>query len=372
MRRLLVLLMLAVVLGSVPGAQGPTARTLDIYVIDVEGGEATLFVAPSGESLLVDTGWPALGGRDADRIQAVAKQAGVTRIDHLVVTHFHGDHAGGVAQLDARLPIRHFIDHGPPVGDDERAQLESYVSGVGNRPRTLAKPGDTIPIAGLNVRVIASGGAVLPKSPAGPQNPLCSAFTRQGPEITKRAGDPGDGRSVSLSLSYGKFRTVIMGDLNWNNEFDLMCPSNPLGEVDVYLVSHHGSDTSGSPAFVHALRPRAAIMNNGPRKGGAVQTFQILAASPGLEDLWQNHYSVPGGAQHNRAEAFIANLDEGTRLPGAAADAAPVHMGPGQLDQGVGKRRRRFHHHQQPDRNDEAISTPRLTVRAGMSPRRVR
>lgn len=328
MQRLLVFLLLSIALGSVPGAQTPTARTLDIYVVDVEGGEATLFVAPSGESLLVDTGWPGFDGRDADRIQTVAKLAGVTRIDHLVITHFHGDHAGGVTQLDARLPIRHFIDHGPPVGEDERTQLETHVNIVGNRPRTVAKPGDTIPLAGLNVRVIASGGAVLPKSQGVPPNPLCSTFTRQGPEITKRAGDAGDGRSVSLSLTYGKFRTVIMGDLNWNNEFDLMCPSNPLGQVDVYLVSHHGSDTSGSPAFVHALRPRAAIMNNGPRKGGAVQTFQVLAASPGLEDLWQNHYSVAGGSQHNRPEPFIANLDEGTRLPGAAPDAAPVHMGP--------------------------------------------
>ena len=325
---MLPVLSLCVFLGSVPGAQTPAARTLDIYVIDVEGGEATLFVAPSGESLLVDTGWPGFDGRDADRIQAVAKRAGVTRIDHLVVTHFHGDHAGGVSQLDARLPIGRFVDHGSIVGDDERMQLESYLGVRGGRPRTEAKPGDIIPLAGLNVGVIAAGGAVLPQPQAGPPNPLCGSFKRQGPEITKRAGDAGDGRSVSLSLTFGRFRTVIMGDLNWNNEFDLMCPNNPLGEVDLYLVSHHGSDTSGSPALVHALRPRAAIMNNGPRKGGAVQTFQILAASPGLEDLWQNHYSVPGGREHNRPEPFIANLDEGARLPGAAPDAAPVHMGP--------------------------------------------
>jgi beta-lactamase superfamily II metal-dependent hydrolase len=327
MRRLVVFLALSVFFGPVPGAQAP-ARTLDIYVIDVEGGEATLFVAPSGESLLVDTGWPGFDGRDADRIAAVAKQAGVRWIDHLVVTHFHGDHAGGAAQLDARLPIRHFIDHGSLVGDDERAQLQSYLDVRGTRPRTEAKPGDTIPVAGLNVRVIAAGGAVLSKAQTGQPNPLCAGFTLQGPQITKRAGDSGDSRSVSLSLTYGEFRTVIMGDLNWNNEFDLMCPANRIGEVDLYLVSHHGSDTSGSPALVHALRPRAAIMNNGPRKGGAVQTFRILAASPGLEDLWQNHYSVPGGTEHNRPEAFIANLDEGARLPGAAADAAPVHMGP--------------------------------------------
>ena len=131
---------------------------------------------------------------------------------------------------------------------------------------------------------------------------------------------------MSLLLTYGNFRTIIMGDLTWNKEFDLMCPANPLGTVDVYLVSHHGSDTSGSAALVHALQPRVAIMNNGPRKGGAIQTFQILNASPGFEDLWQNHYSVPGGSQHNRPEAFIANLDEGSPLAGAAPGAAPVHM----------------------------------------------
>jgi hypothetical protein len=133
---------------------------------------------------------------------------------------------------------------------------------------------------------------------------------------------------VSLFLSYGKFRTVIMGDLTWNKEFELMCPANPLGDVDLYLVSHHGSDTSGSAALVHALRPRAAIMNNGPRKGGAIQTFQILRDSPGVPDLWQNHYSIPGGQPHNRPEPFIANLDEGSPVAGASPGAAPVHTGP--------------------------------------------
>jgi hypothetical protein len=119
-----------------------------------------------------------------------------------------------------------------------------------------------------------------------------------------------------------------MGDLTWNKEYELMCPVNPLGVVDAYLVSHHGSDTSGSAALVHALRPRAAIMNNGPRKGGAVQTFRILEASPGLEDLWQNHYSVPAGSQLNRPEAFIANLDDGSSVTNASSATPPVHMGP--------------------------------------------
>ena len=180
------------------------------------------------------------------------------------------------------------------------------------------------------MRENAAGGSVLrtPLQGKAAANPACSSFKPHGPEITSRAADPGDSRSVSLFLEYERFKTVIMGDLTWNKEFELMCPGNPLGEVDVYLVSHHGSDTSGSPALVHALRPRAAVMNNGPRKGGAPLVFQILSETPGLVDLWQNHYSVPGGQQHNRPDTFIANPDEGAPLPGAKPGAAPVHMGP--------------------------------------------
>ena len=191
------------------------------------------------------------------------------------------------------------------------------------------KAGDSIAVDGLSVHVIAAGGSVLtaPLPGQGVSNPFCADFKPHGAEITSRAADGGDSRSLSLFLTYGRFRTVIMGDLTWNKEFELMCPRNPLGDVDVYLVSHHGSDTSGSPALVHALRPRAAIMNNGPRKGGAIQTFQILNRLPAAIDLWQNHYSVPGGQEHNRPETFIANLSEGAPLPGARPGAAPVHTG---------------------------------------------
>ena len=326
MRRLLVPLLLLLSWGMLSSAQTQSVRPVEAYIIDVEGGEATLFVSPSGESLLVDTGWPGFEGRDADRILAAAKHAGIKQIDYLVITHYHADHVGGTAQLAARLPIRHFVDHGSNVGEDERAQYQSYAAVRGNGRWTEAKPGDTIPVAGLSVRVIAAGGLILRTPLTGPRvsNPLCAGFKPHGPEITSRAADPGDSRSLSLLVTYGKFKTIIMGDLTWNKEFDLMCPVNTLGDVDVYLVSHHGSDTSGSPVLVHALQPRAAIMNNGPRKGGAVQTFQILGASPGLVDLWQNHYSIPGGSQHNRPETFIANLDEGA----SATDTPPVHMGP--------------------------------------------
>jgi hypothetical protein len=246
----------------------------------------------------------------------------------LVVTHHHADHVGGVEQLAARLPIRRSYDHGPPVDDGERAQAQfsRYVNAVGER-QTVA-PGQVIPVGGIDVRVIASGGSTLTSAlpGAGSRNPSCDAFVPHGPEIISRAADAEDRRSVSLSIRYGAFRTVIMGDLTWNEEGELMCPLNRLGTVDAYLVSHHGSDTSGSAVLVHALQPRVGIMNNGPRKGGSPQTFEILAESPGLEDLWQIHYSVVAGDEHNRAEEFIANLDEGAPLPGAAA-GAPVHMG---------------------------------------------
>jgi beta-lactamase superfamily II metal-dependent hydrolase len=324
----------ALVLGSwnpPSNAQPQSARTFDAYMVDVEGGEATLFVSPSGESLLVDTGWPGFEGRDADRIAVVAKQAGIKQIDYLVATHFHTDHIGGTAPLAARLPIRHFIDHGTTVDEGERARplFQGYAEVRRRGVHKEAVPGDAIPVAGLDVRVIAAGGSVLekPLPGAGAANALCAGFKPQGPEITSRAADAEDRSSVSVFITYGRFRTVIMGDLTWNKEFDLMCPNNKLGSVDVYFVSHHGSDTSGSEALVHALRPRAAIMNNGPRKGGATVTFQILSVSPGLADLWQNHYSVVAGPQHNRPEAFIANLEEGSP-PAGAPGQAPVHMGP--------------------------------------------
>jgi beta-lactamase superfamily II metal-dependent hydrolase len=329
MRQLLALIVSIAVAGALSVAQDQSTRTFDIYVIDVEGGEATLFVSPTREALLVDTGWPGFDGRDADRIGAAAHDAGIKQIDHLAITHYHADHVGGAGQLAARLPIRHFIDRGATFSEDERTAFDAYSPVRGAGRRTEVKAGDLIAIDGLDVRVIAAGGSVLtsPLAGQGAANPFCADFKPQGADITGRAADGGDSRSLSLFLTYGRFKTIIMGDLTWNKEFELMCPNNPLGEVDVYLVSHHGSDTSGSSALVHALRPRAAIMNNGPRKGGAVQTFQILTRLPSSVDLWQNHYSVPGGQQHNRPEMFIANLDEGAPLPGAKPGAAPVHSG---------------------------------------------
>ncbi len=327
--RIITLLPLILVLSlALPAAQSEPDETLDIYLIDVEGGEATLFVSPAGESLLVDAGWPGLEYRDADRIAAVAREAGVTQIDYLLVTHFHTDHMGGAMQLAERLPIRHFIDHGETVdtGERQRAAFGVYTALRSQGAHRAVAPGDTLPMDGLDVVIMASGGAVLdaPLDGAGGPNPHCDGFMFQGEEITSRYGNAEDDQSIATFVGFGQFRSVIMGDLNWNQEHPLMCPDNKIGKVDLYLVSHHGSETSGSEALVHAIEPRAAAMNNGPRKGGAVQTFEILAAADSLEHLWQNHYSIPGGDEHNAPEQFIANLEEGTPAP----NGRTIHMGP--------------------------------------------
>ena len=327
MRVIIPLLLCLALAAASPAAQGGSDDTLQIYMVDVEGGEATLFVAPSGESMLVDTGWPGFDGRDADRIAAAAADAGVTQIDYLVVTHFHGDHMGGAAQLAERLPIRNFIDHGTTVDREEGrlAAFEVYTDLRGGGAHRVVQPGDRLPVGDLDVVIIAAGGAVLdaPLDGAGGANPHCEGFTFHGEEITSRYGNAEDDQSVSTFVGFGAFRSIVMGDLNWNREHPLMCPDNKVGKIDLYLVSHHGSETSGSEALVRAIEPRAAAMNNGPRKGGAVQTFEILQATESLEDLWQNHYSIPGGEAHNRPEQFIANLEEGTEL----ADGRTVHMG---------------------------------------------
>lgn len=300
--------------------------TLEIYVIDVEGGEATLFVAPSGESLLVDTGWPGFEGRDADRIAAAAADAGVTRIDHLIVTHFHTDHMGGARQLAERLPVGTFIDHGTTVDEGERplAAFARYTALRRDGEHVVAAPGDRVPVDGLDVRILASGGAEIdaPLPGAGGVNPFCEGFVFHGEDVTSRYGNAEDDQSISTFVGFGRFRTVVMGDLNWNREHALMCPDNRIGTVDLYLVSHHGSETSGSEALVHAVAPRAAVMNNGPRKGGAAQTFDILRAAPAPPDIWQNHYAV-SAADANAPDQFIANLAEGVELP----DGRTVHMG---------------------------------------------
>ena len=286
----------------------PAAKNLEIYFIDVEGGQATLFVAPSGESMLVDTGWSGNNSRDANRIAAAAKHAGVKAIDFLLITHFHEDHVGGVPQLARKLPIRNFIDHGESVAHDQRAKelYNAYVEYRAKGNHILAKPGVTIPGKGLDVKVLTADGDEIesPLPGAGKANPLCAADRLQAPDATENA------RSVGTLITFGNFRALDMGDLTWNKEHELVCPNNKVGTVDLYIVSHHGSDLSGSPAFVQGIHPRVAIMDNGARKGGSPSTWQIIHSSPGLEDIWQLHFAVAGGKDNNAPDTFIANTDE--------------------------------------------------------------
>jgi beta-lactamase superfamily II metal-dependent hydrolase len=297
--------------------------TLDIYFVDVEGGQATLFVSPSGQSMLVDTGFP--GERDPLRIVEAAAAAGVKQIDYLVTTHYHSDHVGGVAELAPRLPIRTFVDHGanveaPPPGGrglGTEARYQAYLP-VRDKGRHLqVAPGDRVPIEGLDVRVVSSGAKViaapLEGAPgAGAANARCPAF-----EAKDEAANPllagENAASVGTVVQFGQFRLVNLGDLTWNYEQRLACPQNLIGTVDVYLTTHHGQDISGLPILVHAMAPRVAVMNNGAKKGGAVATFQSLRQSPGLVDLWQLHNSAAAAAGgHNAPEPFVANVDETT------------------------------------------------------------
>jgi competence protein ComEC len=297
-----------------PFAQAQT-KPFDMYFVDTEGGLSTLYVSPSGETMLLDTGNP--GDRDLNRILDVLKDAGVKQIDYMVITHYHVDHVGSYQALHEKIPMKHFIDHGEDR--DTREQVKGFYAWYTAMTekagtRTIAKPGDKIPIKGLNVEVLTADGKVLKKpiagAPgAGKPNPACAGYKKQAENT-----DLDNAASLALVMQYGKFRTVNMGDFVYNEEGDLMCPNNPIGTIDLYLTSHHGTDQSGSAALVHALQPRVAIMHNGTRKGGALPVYHVLQTSPGLEDLWQLHWSYTGGLENNPPGVFIANMEDPATL----------------------------------------------------------
>jgi len=292
----------------IPTATAAENQSLDIYFIDVEGGQATLIVAPAGQSLLVDTGWPGFGGRDAERIVAAARLTHRRRIDYVLITHYHMDHVGGVPQLADRIPIGTFIDHGPNVESGKEADelFTAYQKVLQKAQRRVVTSGDVIALGEAQVEVLTANGEHIRTAlhGAGQPNPYCSAVQREKDDPSENA------RSVGVLLTFGKFRFIDLGDLTWNKELDLMCPSNRVGQVDVYLTSHHGLSISGSKALVWALHPRVAIMNNGARKGGEAEAWQVVKSSPGLEDLWQLHYALAGGKEHNASDWYIANPEE--------------------------------------------------------------
>ena len=304
--------------GMTATAKAPKGE-LQIYFIDVEGGQATLFVAPDHHSLLVDTGWPGSNGRDADRIVAAAHQAGLQRIDTVLLTHYHADHVGGVPQLLARIQVGTFLDHGPNREQDGGITEHGYdlyqkSLQTGSAKHVTVAAGEPLPAAGFDGVVISADGKLLdhPLPGAGQQDTYCASSEKRPADQTENA------RSLGFLLHFGKLSILDLGDLTWDKEMELMCPVNRIGHVDLLVVSHHGWNQSSSPALIDAIAPRVAIMDNGATKGGSTPTLETFQKAPGLQQLWQLHYSEEGGTTHNVDAQYIANTTAPTKT---AADA---------------------------------------------------
>src|ERR1700739_905551 len=308
---------------ALTGARPLGARTLDIYFIDVEGGQSTLIVTPAGETLLIDAGFPGAGGfqappgdpeqaRDARRIVAAAHDAGVDHVDYLLITHFHADHVGGVPELAQLIPILNFIDHGTvPAKADENVPgtleaFNAYAKVRASGKHLEPKPGDRLPLKGIDAIVVSSAGAAIttPFVGAGQRNPTCgqSGFKAQDPNENPR--------STGIRLQFGRFRFLDVGDLTGEPLFALACPNNLVGPVNAYLVAHHGGADAADPATFTAFDPTVAILNNGETKGGAAATFAALHSLKDV-DVWQLHRPTAAGAGNFEAD-HIANLDEST------------------------------------------------------------
>ncbi len=297
------------------GADSPT-KTLDIYFIDVMGGASTLIVTPERESLLIDTGWAGFGDRDPKRIAHVLKDvAGLDHLDNLATTHWHGDHFGGVEGLTKLVRIDRFWDRGlpdPAAPDGDKAAFPdgprlddpkgiAYRKSAEGKRRVL-RPGDALPLAGVEIVVLASGGEVLKVS--GPSNPLCA----EAPPDQKP--DPSDNaRSLAFRLRMGAFDFLDCGDLTWNVEKALVCPVDAIGPIDLYQVTHHGMAISNHPTLVRTIAPTVAIMNNGPRKGGDPATVKLLKSIPSIQAAYQLHKNAATSAAENTDPALIANTD---------------------------------------------------------------
>lgn len=296
-------LLLVLVLAATGFAK--SREELKIYFIDVEGGQSTLVVSPAKHSLLIDAGFA--GSRDAQRIVEAMKDAGVKKIDYLLITHFHGDHAGGVPDLAKMVKIGTFVDHGPDIEDSPQAKelYSAYLKALGHKPHLMVLPGQGLPLKEIEVQFLAAGGAHIenPLPAAGEANFYCAA------EAEPPADTSENSQSLALLVTYGKFRYLDMGDLTEGKSLPLVCPNNLIGRVDLYRMSHHGAYPDNPKALVRALHPTVAVMNNGEHKGGNPEAWQIVHDSPGLDGLWQLHYAADAGKEHNSDENLIANTD---------------------------------------------------------------
>ena len=322
-------LLLLVGLLAIHADQSMAQNTFDLYLIDVEGGGATLFVAPSGEALLIDTGNGGVSApRDMGRIVDAMQDANVTEIDYLITTHWHGDHYGAMAELASQVTVHQFIDHGPTV--ESSAAANEFINTIypeiyGRAERRIVVPGDKIELADIEFTVLTAAKQVIDRAlpSGGLANPYCADFTPQNEDNGENA------QSVGVLAQFGDFRVLHLGDLTWNTEFQLMCPRNPIGTVDLFVVSHHGQPSSNSALLVHAVEPRVAIMNNGTRKGGQPDAMQILHSAPVLEDLWQLHFSELSGQQYTVPGLFIANTVDEAQSAMLIAPRQGAARGPG-------------------------------------------
>ena len=278
---------------------------LRIYVIDVEGGQSTLIVSPSHGSLLIDAGWPGNNGRDAERIQQAMKDAGISKLDKVLITHFHTDHVGGIPELVKRVKVGEFLDHGLNREDSNitRKDYAAYIQAIGDTPRRTLRPGDLVDIPGLNTIVVAADGEHIGSVPGikPKPNPWCASEPKWQLDQSENP------RSVGILVRFGLFSFLDLGDLTKPKEVALVCPDNPLGEVSVYLVSHHGLDQSSAKSLVNAIHARAAIMDNGAHKGGSPEAWQTVDQAVGSQNLYMLHTAEGSDAAHNSPEANIAN-----------------------------------------------------------------
>ena len=300
------LALIAALAATMPVVHARSHKDLQIYFIDVEGGQSTLLVSPSGKSVLIDTGWA--GDRDAERIVSAAKAAGLKQIDYVVITHFHQDHVGGAADLLSRTKVAAFVDHGADAenSDDAKNLYAAYEKAIKGVTRVIAKPGEGLPLTDVKLEFVAAGGEHItgPLPGAGEANQYCFSEVPPPDDATENS------QSIGLLVTYGKFRFLDLGDLTKVKEMGLVCPNNLLGTVSLYLATHHGGYPDNPRALVWALHPAVAITNNGTHKGGNPDAWQIVHDSPGLADLWQLHYAADSDSKHNVGENFIANVDE--------------------------------------------------------------
>jgi hypothetical protein len=312
--------------------------TLKIVSIDVEGGGGTLFVTPEGKSLLIDTGWPSNYGllpspdgakNSAERIVAAAKKLGVTKLDYVIITHFHMDHVGGVVDLVKLMPVDTFIDHGvnvehlpPGVKDDPQLPggapdilYPKYLEALKGSKHITAKPGQVIQIGSMTDTIVSSDGVVLskPLAGAGAANPVCETGESKA---SRDVGGEENARSVASMLSFGKVKIALFGDLSWEKERLLSCPTGKLGHVNLLIATQHGSAISSNPASIADMRPDVVLMGSGGKKGGDEGPIKVMKASPGLMGFWQTHdsYAHP---EWTSDKNFVANLN-----PSASAVAA--------------------------------------------------